>query len=226
MGRLPVRITLFPARSSSWRERFDGHPEIDLLDGADAAQCLDLVARRRVDAVVVDISDSAVDGRDLLRHLTAFSCVPVVACSVGSGGEARSALLDGGATAVVDPDVSDCELAAQLRSLCRLVAPSTSGQLWLDLEASEVERGGERIVLTPTECKLLSVLCGDPGRYFSAAELLERVWGYTTGPTSTVSVHIRRLRLKLEADPSRPRLLRTVRGRGYALVDDEVDVDP
>jgi two-component system, OmpR family, response regulator ResD len=90
-----------------------------------------------------------------------------------------------------------------------------AGELSMDLGAREVRVRGELLALTAREFDLLSFVARHPRRVFRREELLEHVWGYTYGDTSTVTVHIRRLREKIEDDPSTPRHLTTVWGVGY-----------
>src|SRR5438045_319196 len=92
----------------------------------------------------------------------------------------------------------------------------------VDLSAHEVRVGGEPVALTAREFDLLAFLMRHPGVAFRREELLERVWGYTFGDTSTVTVHVRRLREKIEPSPSDPALIRTVWGVGYRF---DVPVD-
>ncbi|MGH9285737.1 MAG: winged helix-turn-helix domain-containing protein, partial [Acidimicrobiales bacterium] len=93
--------------------------------------------------------------------------------------------------------------------------PLTAGDLVLDRRAHEVRLGGEPVALTAREFDLLAFLMRFPGRAFSRDELLEHVWGYRYGDRSTVTVHVRRLREKVEDNPSEPRRIRTVWGAGY-----------
>ena len=85
----------------------------------------------------------------------------------------------------------------------------------LDLVSHEARRGDELLALTTKEFDLLAHFLTHPRRAFRREELLEAVWGWSYGDTSTVTVHVRRLREKVERDPSDPRHLRTVRGVGY-----------
>jgi len=94
-------------------------------------------------------------------------------------------------------------------------ATLASGRLEVDLVAHEARRDGETLTLTVKEFDLLAHLLGHPGRAFRREELLQAVWGYTVGDTATVTVHVRRLREKIEDDPSDPKHLCTVRGVGY-----------
>jgi DNA-binding response OmpR family regulator len=91
----------------------------------------------------------------------------------------------------------------------------TSGDLELDRVSHEVTRAGQPLALTVKEFDLLAHLMASPGVAFTREQLLEAVWGYTIGDTATVTVHVRRLREKIEPDPSAPTRLATVRGVGY-----------
>ena len=90
-----------------------------------------------------------------------------------------------------------------------------TGELAVDLRARSVRLTGVEIGLTPREFDLLAFLAQRPNRVVSRSELLERVWGYSVGDASTVTVHIRKLRSKLEQDPTRPKHIQTVWGVGY-----------
>ena len=97
-------------------------------------------------------------------------------------------------------------------------AVMTSGDLEVDVVAHEARLRGNPLALTVKEFELLVQLMAHPGRAFRRDELLQQVWGYSVGDTATVTVHVRRLREKLEVDPSAPRHLCTVRGVGYRWV--------
>ncbi len=90
-----------------------------------------------------------------------------------------------------------------------------AGNVHVDVAARRVLRAGETVTLTAREFDVLTFLASNPGRVFRRDELLERVWGYTYGDTSTVTVHVRRIREKIEAQPSEPQHLVTVWGVGY-----------
>lgn len=94
-------------------------------------------------------------------------------------------------------------------------APLLSGDLEIDLRARVARRAGRVLSLTAREFDLLAFLLEHPGRVFTRQQLLREVWGWDFGDDSTVTVHVRRLREKVEADPSQPVLLSTVRGVGY-----------
>lgn len=150
---------------------------------------------------------------------------PVVGFTTAVDPLVRARYLDLGADDVVPAPLSIPELEARVRAvLARTRAevedvPTTltCGELELDTSTSRVRVRDAWVDLTALELKLLSFFMQHPARAFSRETLLERVWGFSVGDTSTVSVHIRRLRLKLEQDPARPVIIRTVWGVGYYL---------
>ena len=175
------------------------------------------------DLVVIDATDSAVAGIDTLVSVRGQSGVPVVfVAGEGSGKEAVQALELGADDFVIEPFVHG-EVAARIHSVLRRcrrpgrAAPLMFGRLSVSPAEREVRVDGQVVETTPLEFDLLARLVAAPRRVFSRTELLEEVWGSSGAWQSpaTVTEHIRRLRLKLEADRDRPRWLRTVRGVGY-----------
>jgi DNA-binding response OmpR family regulator len=175
------------------------------------------------DVVVIDATDSATAGIDTLVSVRRQSGVPVVfLAGAGCGPEAVQALDLGADDFVIEPFVHG-EVPARIRSVLRRCrrpgrpAPLTFGRLSVLLAEREVRVDGRVVETTPLEFDLLACLVAAPRRVFSRTELLENVWGSSGAWQSpaTVTEHIRRLRLKLEADRERPRWLRTVRGVGY-----------
>lgn len=134
--------------------------------------------------------------------------------------------LDLGADDYIAKPFSPRELTARVRSVLRRAGgppsplPGSSGpiriaNLSLDLQAHEVLRDGEPVQLTAREFELLAFMMLRPRQVFTREELLQQVWGYTFGDTSTVTVHVRRLREKIESDPADPERIVTVWGVGY-----------
>jgi two-component system phosphate regulon response regulator PhoB len=177
-----------------------------------------------IDLVVVCTD---LDHDQLLRLRSACSAVahPVPLLLI-SGGEPVQAL-DAGADDVLQRPFGLAELLARCRALVRrrqLVKPVRTllrcGPIEMVVEEHEVRRHGEPVMLSPREFRLLRFLLEHQRRIWPREELLARVWGELEGPAldpKTVDVHIHWLRLKLEEDPARPRLISTVRGRGYRL---------
>lgn len=173
-----------------------------------------------IDLVVVcsDLSDD-----QLQRLRSAAQSVPLLL--LGSRDPERA--LNAGADDVLRRPFGLAELLARCRALVRrrqLAMPSRTvlrcGPIEMVVEEHEVRRGSERIRLSPREFRLLRFLLEHQRRIWPREELLVQVWGELEGPSldpKTVDVHIHWLRLKLETDPSNPRLISTVRGRGYRL---------
>lgn len=150
---------------------------------------------------------------------------PVIGYTTVADPLLRARFLDSGAADVVPAPLSIPELEARVRAVLARTSSDvdavpgtlTCGAMEVDPSTSRVRVRSSWVSLTALELKLLSFLMQHPSRAFSREALLERVWGFSMGDTSTVSVHIRRLRLKLEEDPARPVIIRTVWGVGYYL---------
>jgi DNA-binding response OmpR family regulator len=177
------------------------------------------------DLVVLDIMLPGLDGLEVCRRLRSRAPIPVVMLTARGSEEDRVLGLDLGADDYVSKPFSPRELTARVKAVLRR-AGSPLGDidhagtiehdgLQLDLGAREARVRGELATLTAREFELLAFLAQRPRQVFRRDELLEHVWGYTYGDTSTVTVHIRRLREKIEDDPSTPRRITTVWGVGY-----------
>jgi DNA-binding response OmpR family regulator len=148
--------------------------------------------------------------------------VPVIVCSGQASEQDRVRLLNLGADDFIDKPYSMPELEARVRAVMRRgsAAPTTTldlGGLVIDHGTRTVTLGQDEVPMTRKEFDLLAFLATCPGRVFSREELLERVWGSTSRwqGCSTVTEHVRRVRLKIETDPENPRWITTVRGIGY-----------
>jgi DNA-binding response OmpR family regulator len=191
-------------------------------DGPDA---LDVVERDHPDLVVLDLMLPGIDGLEVCRRLrTRTPEVPVVMLTA-LGEEADRVLgLELGADDYLTKPFSPRELVLRVRSVLRRAGrpapaqpPETlvDGELVVDTARRIATLRGGELALTVREFDLLSFFLRNPGRAFKRAELLEAVWGWTFGDHSTVTVHMRRLREKVEDDPARPRRIVTVWGVGY-----------
>jgi two-component system response regulator MtrA len=174
------------------------------------------------DAVVLDVMLPRRDGLDTLRSIREVSSVPVVMLTARDTTTDIVLGLELGADDYVTKPFEMPILVARLRSALRRAHHAgvpdelKLGDVVVDVAAHRVTRGDRSIDLSPTEFRLLVELAGKPGRVFTRELLLENVWGYpAVGDTRLVDVAVQRLRAKLEPDPSRPRLIETVRGFGY-----------
>jgi DNA-binding response OmpR family regulator len=187
---------------------------------ADGATGLHRALSTLPDLVVLDLMMPGMDGFEVCRRLRQVTSIPVVMLTAMGEEDDRIAGLDLGADDYVTKPFSPRELAARVRAVLRRAAPAVAevlhgGGIEVDTLAHRVRRGGEPVTLTAKEYDLLVCFLTNPGRAFRREELLETVWGWRIGDTSTVTVHVRRLREKVEDDASAPRHLTTVRGVGY-----------
>ena len=193
----------------------------------DGLSATDFCQRVQPDAIVLDVMLPGLDGFSVCKELRrdpALRDVPVVFLTARTEEAERLRGLEiGGDDYVVKP-FSVRELVARLklrlRSSRALDSLARVGGLELDKERREVRLDGRLIPVTATEFQILERMLRQPGRVWSRAALLQAVWGLACHVTDrTVDVHIRRLRSKLEADPSNPRYIRSVRGFGYTVRD-------
>jgi DNA-binding response OmpR family regulator len=200
----------------------EGHHVTQADCGEDA---LGVFRREPPDVVLVDIMLPGMSGFDLCRELRKTSDVPIIMVTARSDTHDIVAGLEAGADDYVTKPFVVKELAARIRSALRRarrpdVAPDRMvfGELEIRPEAGEVRVAGELSQLTKTEFRLLCELATHVGMVLSREQLLERVWGYDYfGDGRLVDAHVRRLRTKIEPNPSEPAHLVTVRGLGYKL---------
>jgi two-component system, OmpR family, response regulator MtrA len=200
----------------------EGHT-VELAECAEAA--LAAMRLRAADVVLVDLMLPGMDGFELCRRLRSASDVPILILTARSDSHDVVAGLEAGADDYMVKPAVPKELSARIRALLRRATRSESGPrnpVFGDIEvvpdAGTVRVGGAEVSLTKTEFKLLCELAQNPGRLLSREVLLDKVWGYGYfGDGRLVDVHIRRLRTKVEKDPTHPRHIVTVRGLGYKL---------
>ena len=192
-------------------------------DGAEALAAFDSV---RPDLVLLDVMLPKVNGIDVCRELRARSRVPIIMVTA-KGGEIDTVVgLEVGADDYVTKPYRLRELVARMRAVLRRT-PTTGaeevpgdalvvGDLRLDPERHEVSLRGEIVNLPLKEFELLELLLTNAGRVLTRETLIDRVWGpHYVGDTKTLDVHVKRLRTKIEEDPSAPKRITTIRGLGY-----------
>ncbi|BAD39675.1 response regulator transcription factor [Symbiobacterium thermophilum] len=170
------------------------------------------------DCVVLDVMLPGMSGFEACRAIRAFSDVPILFLSArGEDADKIRGLGLGGDDYVAKP-FSPPEVVARVKALLRRYRPSAEqwrfGPLTIDPKGYRVWRDGREVAMTAKELELLIFLARHPGQVFSREQLYDRVWG-DFGDPRTVTVHINRIREKIEADPSRPQFIQTVRGLGY-----------
>jgi DNA-binding response OmpR family regulator len=193
------------------------------LEAADGNRVRELLEGEAPDLVVLDVMLPGTDGLELCRWIRSRSQVPVIMLTARGEESDRIVGLELGADDYVTKPFSPRELAARVRTVLRRAEPSVRENerlsfdgLVLDGQSREVTRRDQPVRLTAKEFDLLWFLASHPRRVFSRDDLMRRIWGYSAAlDTGTLTVHVRRLREKLEEDPSRPRHVETVWGIGY-----------
>jgi DNA-binding response OmpR family regulator len=179
------------------------------------------------DLVVLDVMLPGLDGIEVCRRLRRVSDVPIIMLTALGGEVDRVLGLEVGADDYLTKPFSPRELVLRVQSVLRRGAPRpvlapdgltrlmVDGDLEVDPAARRARLAGADLPLTTREFDLLAHMASRPGRVFSRQELMEQVWGWDFGDLSTVTVHVRRLRAKVERDPAAPTRLVTVWGAGY-----------
>ena len=201
----------------------EGHQTLEAGDGEAARAAIE---QSEPDLVVLDVMLPGTDGLELCRWIRASSALPVIMLTARGEEADRIVGLELGADDYVTKPFSPRELAARVRSVLRRSAPAEDaveqlafGDVELEEATREARKANQEVRLTAKEFDLLWFLASHPRHVFSREQLMARVWGYTAAlDTGTVTVHVRRLREKVEDHPSNPRHLETVWGVGYRLV--------
>lgn len=200
---------------------------------ADGRSAVDRTRSSRPDLIVLDVMMPNVDGLDVCRILRAESQVPILLLTARTTEEDMLLGLDLGADDYMTKPYSPRELTARVRALLRRAkatgrtesAVLTVGDLEVDTARFEVRVAGEPVVLTGKEFAILTVLAGEPGRVFTRAQIIDRVFGFDQNVLErTVDAHVMNLRRKLEKGREGTRYVETVYGRGYRLANESGEV--
>lgn len=212
-----------------WALEDEGYDVAEAVSGEDAVRAVAVAAP---DLMVVDLMLGSMDGYAVIREVRRDHDLPIIVVSARADTHDIVAALEAGADDYVTKPFEVKEITARLRALRRragsgaaerapeevVLDSDPAAPLVLNEARGTVHRGGTQVPLTLTEFRLLCELAASPGRVFSRQALLERVWEHGFfGDERIVDVHVRRLRTKVETDPSAPRLVITVRGLGYRL---------
>ncbi len=203
----------------------DGY-EVDVA--YDGQEALDKVAQNAYDLIVLDVMLPVVDGLKVCQSVRETSTVPIIMLTAKGDDMDKILGLEYGADDYVTKPFNILELKARIKSILRragtvkVTAPaperkvSQVGDLCVNAESRSVYIGDREVNLTAKEFDLLYLFISNPGKVYSRENLLEMIWKYDyLGDLRTVDVHIRRLREKVEADPSHPRYIHTKWGVGY-----------
>ncbi len=204
--------------------RYLGRAGYQVTVAGDGEQALRAAQANPPDLVVLDLMLPGMPGLEVCRRLRAAGPVPVVMLTALGEEEDRIVGLELGADDYITKPFSPRELVLRVGSVLRRarsprnpiqLPPITDDGLTVDVAARRAMLGGQELALTGREFDLLAFLIRNPGRAFTRSELLEQVWDWSFGDHSTVTVHVRRLREKVEVDPTAPSRIATVWGVGY-----------
>ena len=195
---------------------------LDLVEAEDGLQGLDAFARSEPGLVILDLMLPRIDGLEVCERIGRTSDVPVMILTALGSESDRVVGLELGADDYVVKPFSPREVTLRAQRLLQRSLPReeaapvlVDGDLVVDLSARRAVLAGTELAITSREFDLLAFLVAHPDQAFRRPALLREVWGWEFGDDSTVTVHVRRLREKVEADPSRPLRLETVWGVGY-----------
>ena len=201
--------------------------------GYDGEEAVELARTGGYDLIVLDLMMPKKDGLQACQEIRSFSTVPIIMLTARSEGADLLMGFESGADDYVTKPFNILELKARIRALLRrssiTAAPAQPasavlrrGHISIDPERRSASKNGRNVELTMKEFDLIEFLMRNPGKVYSRESLLDLVWGYDyQGDTRTVDVHIRRLREKLELDPSRPTYIVTKWGVGYYFSDED-----
>ncbi len=201
------------------------HEGYDVLTAPDGGSGLETARAALPDLVILDVMLPNLDGIEVCRILRRETDVPILMLTAKGEEIDRVVGLEIGADDYVTKPFSMRELMARVRAMlrrprktasARMAEPLRSGSLAVDVDAHQASLNGEELRLKPREFDLLALFMRNPGRAFTRDQILEQLWGHDyIGDVRTVDVHVRWLREKIEADPSTPARIITIRGVGY-----------
>jgi DNA-binding response OmpR family regulator len=210
--------------------------DVEIVEAGAGAEALTLVEEERPDLVLLDIGLPDMDGYRVLREVRAFSSVPVIMLTARDEPIDKVRGLEAGADDYVAKPFDHLELMARVRAVLRRLdvkapperaAPYRRDELAIDVDAREAHVGDRRVVLTPTEWRVLELLVANAGWIVPRERIASRVWGRDDpGDLDALRVFVRRLREKIGDDARAPRYIETVRGVGYRLLAAEVATPP
>ncbi|MFG6286047.1 response regulator [Actinotignum schaalii] len=206
-----------------------GRDGYEVVTAADGAAALEQFRVARPDVVLLDLMLPGMSGEEVCRRIRATSDVPIIMLTAKDSEIDKVVGLEVGADDYVTKPYSYRELVARVRAVLRRASTGAAddvdedvlrvGRVEMDTDKHEVYVGGELISMPLREFELLELFLRNPDRVLTRPQILDRIWGLDyMGDTKTLDVHVKRIRSKIEVDPSAPAALVTVRGLGYKLV--------
>ncbi|MFD1505434.1 response regulator transcription factor [Georgenia yuyongxinii] len=207
----------------------DGFEVVPVADGLNALTAFD---RGGIDVVLLDLMLPGLSGTEVCRQLRQRGNVPVIMLTAKDSEIDKVVGLELGADDYVTKPYSYRELVARVHAVLRRTgvgddldepAVLAVGRVRMDVDRHELRVDGEPVAIPLREFELLELFLRNPDRVLTRGQLIDRVWGSNyVGDTKTLDVHVKRVRAKIEEDPSRPTMLQTVRGLGYKLISPSV----
>lgn len=202
--------------------------DMEVDSAYDGGEALRMIKDKEYDAVVLDVMLPVLDGFEVCRLVRAFSEVPIIMVTARQEEDDTVTGLDCGADDYMVKPYKGRELAARIKAIIRRKSSSgkndskskervfTSGDLRIDMDSRKFTINGRPVELTTKEFDLIFFLAENKGKVYSREKLLNVIWGFDfPGDARTVDVHVRRIREKIEADPSNPKYIKTKWGIGY-----------
>ncbi len=206
-----------------------GSQNYDVIQAFNGIEALDVFQEQKIDLVIMDLMMPLMDGEETTKRIREKSYVPIIMLSAKSEDQNKIMGLNIGADDYITKPFNPMELIARVNSCLRRyrsygAQPAQNnvieiGGVVLDKDSKKVSVEGEDIKVTPIEFKIMELLMEHPGKVFSSEEIYERVWDEPALSTNTVTVHVRRIREKIEIDPKKPQYLKVVWGIGYKFAD-------
>lgn len=212
--------------------RRDGFDVVEAEDGAAAVELFEASGAQgagSIDLVLLDLMLPRMSGTEVCRRIRRSSTVPVIMLTAKDSEVDKIVGLEIGADDYVTKPYSYRELVARVHAVMRRSHEEVPeephldvGRVSMDVERHEVSVDGQVIAMPLREFELLELFLRNPDRVLTRGQIIDRVWGADyVGDTKTLDVHVKRIRAKIEVDPSSPTMLTTVRGLGYKLVTGE-----
>lgn len=205
--------------------RRDGYDVVAVGDGREAVEVFE---RAQPDIVLLDLMLPGLSGTEVCRQIRQKSTVPVIMLTAKDSEIDKVVGLEIGADDYVTKPYSYRELVARMRAVLRrgagdegdgAEAAITVGRVTMNTDRHEVKIDGEAVAMPLREFELLELFMRNANRVLTRGQIIDRIWGPNyVGDTKTLDVHVKRVRSKIEVDPSSPQMLKTVRGLGYKLV--------